>query len=152
MHYNSLSRIVRTFVLSAALALLATASADAQMVNQWRPYNSSILNPCNNETVVFSGQIHFHEKTQIGNDGRLHFVANENFSASGVGQSTGVRYNVSGIMHTNAKLPSFPITFRQRNRAVSTSAAAPSFHITVAYHVNGGGLQTQVTNTSDCKG
>jgi hypothetical protein len=152
MHYTSLSRIVRTFISLSALSLLAAVSASAQMVNQVRPYSGSTVNPCNNETVVFSGSIHFHEKVQVAADGRIHFVANENFSASGTGQATGVRYNIGGNMHTNSKFPSFPITFRQRNRFISTSGAAPSFHTTFAFHVNGAGQQTQVTTTSDCQG
>lgn len=151
MHHQSLSRIVRNFVLSAALALLATLSANAQMVNEPRPYSGTAINPCNGETVVFSGTIHFHEKTQVSTDGRIHFVANNNFSASGRGQSTGVTYNIGGVMKTNSKFPSYPITFRQRNRFISTGYA-PSFHSTFAFHVNGNGVQTQVTTTSDCSG
>jgi hypothetical protein len=151
MHYKSLSRIVRPFIMSAALALLASVSANAQMVNEPRAYSGTAINPCNGETVVFSGTIHFHEKTQVSTDGRIHFVANDNFSASGRGQSTGVTYNIGGAMQTNSKFPSYPITFRQRNRFVSTGSA-PSFHSTFAFHVNGSGVQTQVTTTSDCNG
>ena len=152
MKNTSPSRIVRTFLSFAALSLLATVSASAQTVNQVRPYSGSTVNPCNGETVAFSGSIHFHEKVQVATDGRIHFVANENFNASGTGQATGVTYNISGNMHTNSKFPSFPITFRQRNRFISTSGAAPSFHATFAFHVNGAGQQTQVTTTSDCNG
>lgn len=151
MHSKSRTRIVRTIVMSAALTLLGALSASAQTVNQYRPYSGTAYNPCNGESVVFSGTIHIHEKTQISSDGRIHFVANENFSVSGRGQSTGVTYNINGNMHTNSKFPSFPITFRQRSRFVSTGYA-PSFHATFAFHVNGNGIQTQVSTTSDCNG
>jgi hypothetical protein len=150
--FSKSTRIVRTFLMFAPLALLVTLSANAQMVNQSRPYSGTTQNPCNGEMVNFSGTIHFHEKTQISADGRIHYVANNNFNASGVGQSTRVTYNIGGTMNTNSKFPSYPIKFNQRSRFISTSSAAPSFHSTFAFHVNGAGVQTQVTTTSDCKG
>jgi hypothetical protein len=151
MQSRSLSRIVRTMMISAALTLLVTLSASAQMSTESRPYSGSTVNPCNGEMIAFSGTIHINEKTQISPDGRIHFVAHDNFSASGRGQSTGITYNINGTLQTNSKFPSFPITFRQRSRFISTGAA-PSFHATFAFHVNGAGLQTQVSTTSDCKG
>jgi len=157
MHFQCLSRLVRTalsgnvkFLVFAPLALLVTMSASAQMVNESRPYSGTTVNPCNGEPVAFSGSIHFLEKTQISTDGRIHYIANNNFSASGTGQSTLVRYNLSATMNTNSKFPSYPISFRQRTRFVSTGTA-PSFNATFAFHVNGNGIQTQVTTESDCK-
>jgi hypothetical protein len=149
MRYKHLSRIVRGTIVS--LALTAAMSVSAQMVNETRPYSGTTVNPCNGENVSFSGSIHYHEKTQIGNDGRIHFVAKHNISATGTGQSTGTRYNLSGTMITNSKFPSFPITFRQRNQFTSTSTA-PSFRATSVFHVNGNGVQTNVSTESDCKG
>ena len=150
MHYK-ISRLVRTFIAFAVLALLGTVSASAQMVTTTAPYSGTTTNPCNGESVTFSGTIYYHEKTAIGRDGRIHFVANNNFHATGWGQSTGVTYNLSGVMQTNSKFPSFPITFRQRNRFVSTGAA-PSFHTAFAFHVNGNGVQSTVSTQSDCNG
>jgi hypothetical protein len=150
MNSKFLPRIVRTTVMS--LVVVAAMSASAQMVNQTRPYSGTTSNPCNGESVVFSGSIHFHEKTQIAADGRIHFVSQNTFNASGVGQSTRANYNIGGTMKSNSKFPTYPITFRQRSRFVSTSSAAPSFHATYAFHVNGGGLQTNVTMSSDCNG
>lgn len=141
MHYR--------YLLFAA-ALLLSVSAGAQMVNQTRPYSSTTVNPCNGETVVFSGSIHFHEKTQVSADGRIHFVANNSFNASGRGQSTGRSYNIGGNMHTNSKFPTFPITFRQRTKVIS-AGSADNFHAIFAFHINGNGLQTSVTTESDCK-
>lgn len=151
MHYQSQSRIVRTMLVFAALTLLATVSASGQIISRSAPYSGTTVNPCNGENVSFSGTIYFHEKTQVSSDGRIHFVANNNFSVSGRGQSTGTTYNIHGNMHTNSKFPSFPITFRQRSMFVSTGYA-PSFHATFAFHVNGNGVQTAVSNTSDCRG
>ncbi len=150
MNSKSLSRIVRTTVMS--VVAVAALSAGAQMVNETRPYSGTTTNPCNGESVVFSGSIHFHEKTQISADGRIHFVSNNTFNASGAGQSTGASYNIGGTMKSNSKFPSFPITFRQRSRFISTSSAVPSFHSTFAFHVNGNGVQTTVTTSSDCNG
>jgi hypothetical protein len=141
---------MRTILFSICAAVLVTLSAGAQMVNESRPYSGTTVNPCNGESVSFSGTIHFHEKTQIASDGRIHFVANNNFNASGRGQATGVTYNIGGNMQTNSKFPSFPITFRQRSRFVSTSGAAPSFFATYAFKVNGNGVPTTVTTTSTC--
>lgn len=169
IHSTPLSRIVRTTFVSSfasgrssgigarhlpvvfgALVMLVGMSASAQMVNTVQPYSGTTTNPCNGESVVFSGTIHFHEKTQIAKDGRIHFVANNTFNASGTGQATGSPYNIMGTMHTNSKFPSFPISFRQRSRFISTGSAA-SFHATFAFHVNGNGQQTQVTTESDCR-
>lgn len=149
MHSKCLSRIVRTIV--AGLALTATVTVSAQLVNETRPYSGTTTNPCNGEAVVFSGSIHHHEKTQVGADGRIHFVAHDNFNVSGRGQSTGATYNMSGTMNTNAKFQAYPIKFRQRTRFISTSYAAPSFHMTVVFHVNGAGVPTQNSTESDCK-
>lgn len=152
MHYTSLPRTVRTVLLSTAFAMTAlfiTTSASAQMVNQVRPYSGTTNNPCNGELVDFSGSIHFHEKTTIGLDGRIHFVSNNNFNASGRGRSTGSNYNIGGTMKTNSKFPSYPISFRQKSRFISTGSA-PSFHSTFAFHVNGAGVQTNVTTESTC--
>ncbi len=143
--------IPRSPILILILLLLMTTSAFAQMVNETRPYSGTIGNPCNGESVVFSGTIHFHEKTQTGNDGRIHFVANNNFNASGTGSITGRSYSVGGTMHTNSKFPTFPITFRQRTKVVS-SGSSDNFHVTFAFHVNGNGQQTHTTNESDCNG
>ena len=148
MHQQSLSRIVRTFIVAAAVS--ATMSLSAQMVNQVRPYNGWTVNPCNGETVNYTGSVHFHEKTQVSTDGRIHFVASENFHATGTGASTGATYNLSGNMHANSKFPSFPITFRQRNRFIASTTAVPSFVATFAFHVNGAGVQTQVTMETSC--
>jgi hypothetical protein len=159
MHYKSLSRIVRTIesiatknrlpIAFATVALLTTMSASAQLVSQVRPYSGTTTNPCNGELVDFNGSIHFHEKTQIGIDGRIHFVSNNNFNASGIGRTTRVTYNIGGTMHTNSKFPSYPISFRQKSKFISTGSA-PNFHTTFAFHVNGAGVQTQVTTESSC--
>ena len=147
MHSASLSRIVRTTIMG--LVLSATVSAGAQMVNTTAPYSGTTVNPCNGETVSFSGTIHYHEKTQVGSDGRIHFVANDTFNVNGTGQATGSGYNIMGTMKSNSKFPSFPIKFRQRSRFVSTGSA-PSFYTTFVFHVNGNGVQTQVSTESSC--
>ena len=120
------------------------------MVNESRPYSGTTVNPCNGEAVVFSGSIHFLEKTQVATDGRIHYVANNVFNASGSGQASNVSYNLGGTMNTNSKFPTYPISFRQRTRFISTGSA-PSFYATFAFRVNGNGQQTQVTTESDCK-
>ena len=150
MHSTSISRFLALAAV-IVVTLLAAGSADAQMVNTTRPYSSTIPNPCNGENVAFSGSIHFHEKTQISNDGRIHFVSINTFNASGTGQSTGRAYNVSGTMQTNSKFPTFPITFRQRTKVISYGTY-DNFFATFAFHINGAGVQTQVSTTSDCKG
>ena len=147
MQSVSLSRIVRTTIMG--LVLSATVSAGAQMVNTTAPYSGTTVNPCNGETVSFSGTIHYHEKTQVSSDGRIHFVANDTFNVSGTGQATGSGYNIMGTMKSNSKFPSFPIKFRQRSRFVSTGSA-PSFYSTFVFHVNGNGVQTTVTTESTC--
>jgi len=147
MHSVSLSRIVRTTIMG--LVLTAAMSASAQMVNTEVPYSGSTVNPCNGETVSFSGSMHFHEKTQISSDGRIHFVANDTFNVTGNGSATATRYNITGTMQSNSKFPSFPIKFRQRSRFVSTGSA-PSFYTTFVFHVNGNGVQTAVTTESSC--
>jgi hypothetical protein len=149
MESKPLSRIVRTLIITAGLAVLAAVSASAQMVTTSRPYSGTTTNPCNGETVTFSGTIHFRERTQTSTDGRIHFVASNNFNATGVGQSTGVTYQIGGTLMTNSKFPMFPITYRQRTRFIS-NGYAPSFNTTFAFHVNGNGQQTQVTTSSDC--
>jgi hypothetical protein len=138
-------------LLFLSLAVMIAAAASAQMVNETRPFSGTIANPCNGENVVFSGTIHFHEKTQTASDGRIHFVANNNFNASGTGQNSGRSYSVGGNMHNNSKFPSFPIVIRQRTKVVS-SGSGDNFHITFSFHVNGNGQQTHVTNESDCNG
>jgi len=147
MNSRILPRIVRTVMLGVAVTV--TMSAAAQMVNYVIPYSGTTVNPCNNETVSFSGTIHFHEKTQVSNDGRIHFVANDTFNVSGNGHNTSSGYNIMGAMQSNSKFPTFPITFRQRTRFVSTGTA-PSFYSTFVFHVNGNGTQTTVTTESTC--
>ena len=149
MHSRPLLRIVRTTIVSLALA--ATTSLSAQMVNETRPYSGSIQNPCNGEMVAFSGSIHYHEKRAVLPDGRTHLVTAHTINVTGTGQSTGTRYNITGKMLTNSKLPTFPIIFRSRNRFISTTTA-PSFHMTTAYTINGNGVQTNAAGSSDCQG
>ena len=136
--------------LFIACAVVMTMSASAQMVSYSKPYSGTTTNPCNGESVVFSGTIHIHEKTQISNDGRIHFVANENYSVSGRGQATGAYYNIGGNMHTNSKFPSFPIAFRSKSRFNSQTSGVPGFYATFVFHVNGNGIQTAVSSTSTC--
>jgi len=142
----------RPLAVLAALTLFAALSAEAQSsVNERRPYSGRVVNPCNNETVNFSGSIHFQEKTKVADDGRIHFIAHTNFSASGVGESTQLHYSLGGTLQSNAKFPSFPILFRQRTKVVS-SGASDNFHVTFVFHVNGNGEQTRALTEADCKG
>jgi hypothetical protein len=160
MNHMSLSRIVRTIVerftttqllliAFAMTALLATNSASAQLSDQTRPISGTTTNPCNGESIAFSGSIRFFEKTQIATDGRIHYIANNTFNASGKGQSTGTTYNISGTMNTNSKFSSYPISFRQKSKFIS-AGSAPNFHATYAFHVNGAGIQTNVTIEASC--
>lgn len=133
-----------------AVALLVAMTASAQTVNETRPYSGTTTNPCNGETITFSGSIHFHEATRVSPDGRVHFISVNTFKVSGTGQSTGWSYSISGSMKANAKFPTFPIMFRQRTKVIS-SGPADNFHATFAFHMNGNGQQTQATIESDCK-
>jgi hypothetical protein len=147
----TLSRIVGAAIVGLALTVSVSAGAQ-QLVNEVRPYSGTTLNPCNGEAVTFSGTVHYHEKTQVSTDGRIHVVVNENYSVSGRGQRTGVAYNMSGNMHANSKIPAFPISFRSRSRFISTASTVPSFHMTTIFRINGHGIQTTATTESDCKG
>lgn len=151
MQFKSLSCIVRTTVMGVAFSMAVSAGAQ-QMVNEVRPYAGTTINPCNGESVNFSGTVHYHEKTQVSSDGRIHFVANETYSVSGRGMTTGAAYNMGGNMHANSKIPAFPISFRSRSRFISTASTVPSFHSTVIFRINGHGIQTTNTMETDCRG
>ena len=74
----------------APSVLVPTAPAFATLVNEKTAFTNAVVNACNGETVVVSGERHFVVKATSGG-----FSVSEDSHFSGFGATTGVKYEGS---------------------------------------------------------
>jgi hypothetical protein len=147
-----------------AVALLAApagvAMGQAQTITESEriPVSFSVTNPCNGETVEFSGIAHlvFHGTTD--DTGGIHEMFELNLQANGTGTESGARYQISegtsGVANssvTGAEEFTFPTRL-----LVIGEGTAPNFVVHTVAHVtldaNGEFTVFFVHEKAECKG
>lgn len=121
------------------------------------PFSAVVTNPCNGEEVALSGSLHTSFALVIDGSGAEHFRTTTNAQGiSGVGLTTGARYQLSGVETTQAQLLSGgTITDRYNNSFLVTAQGnTPNFRLHVTQHitVNSNGEVTAVVDnvTTSC--
>ena len=149
--------------LTAAVAMTwhvpGRAQATTVTTSETVPFTSSILNPCNGDTVAFSGDVHLVNHVTTDASGGTHVETQSNFSnVSGTGQPSNATYRVTTTRQTSVNDSSTPqseLTVVQVINVVG-QGSTPKFRLFVTYHitVNANGQTTsEVSNVeSVCPG
>ena len=141
--------------LFAPLLLFAVNAAATVIVNVKIPISGAVFNPCNGETVTFSGIDHFTMHVTFDGAGGFHSNAHDNIHVTATG-SLGNSYegNQENNSSFNGRVgleQSFGLTFSE-----ISNGSAPNFEVHVLQHitVNANGTVTVFfTNfASNCRG
>src|SRR5215470_15254667 len=141
--------------LFAALLLLAINAAAAKIVNVNIPISGTVFNPCNGETITFSGNDHFIVHVTLDGAGGFHAKSHDNIHVTAAG-SLGNSYegNQEENNPFNGRVgleQTFGLTFSEISRG-----SAPNFEEHVLQHitVNANGTVTVFFSnfTSNCRG
>jgi len=141
--------------LFAALLLVAVNAAASVITNVHIPLSGTAFNPCNGETVTFSGIDHFTVHVTLDGAGGFHADVHENIHVTGTG-SLGNSYegNQEDNNPINGRVgleQTFGLTFSE-----ISEGSAPNFEMHVLEHitVNANGTVTVFFSnfTSNCRG
>ena len=141
--------------LMTALLLIAVIASGAVVVNVDIPVSGAVFNPCNGETVTFSGIDHFTIHVTFDGAGGFHADAHDNIHVTATG-SLGNSYegNQEDNNPFNGRVglvQTFGLTFSE-----ISNGSAPNFEVHVLQHitVNANGTVTVFFSnfTSNCRG
>ena len=141
--------------LFALVLLVAVNAAASVVVNIHIPLSGAVFNPCNAETVTFSGVDHLTIQVTFDGAGGFHSNAHENIHVTGTG-SLGNSYegNQEDNNPFNGRVgveQTFGLTFSE----ISTGSA-PNFKVHILEHitVNANGTVTVFFSnaSSNCRG
>jgi hypothetical protein len=146
--------LVSSLVITALLIIAVKAMA-AVTTNIDIPLSGAVFNPCNGETVTFSGVDHFTAQVTLNGAGGFHTDFHDNIHVTGTG-SLGNEYE--GNQEDNgplngrvAMVQTLPFTFSEIGKG-----SAPNFEVHALQHItiNANGIVTVfVSNfTSSCRG
>lgn len=147
--------VVVSSLAMAALLLIAVDATARVAVNIDIPVSGAVFNPCNGETVTFSGIDHFTISVTFDGAGGFHANAHDNVHVTATG-SLGNSYegNQEDNNPFNGRVgveQTFGLTFSE----ISTGSA-PNFEVHVLQHitVNPNGTVTVFVDnfTSNCRG
>lgn len=133
----------------ASLFLIAGSASAASDMN--KNYSSTQPNPCNGDSVAFSGSQHTVSNNKTDKDGTQHMNFQTDTHGNGIGMPSGLQYTVGQQMKVVGKFPPGPVMFRQRTKVVS-SGPADNFFETFIFRFNEDGTPGQNDFESDCRG
>ena len=154
-------------VCAALCALLFTAftAADAfgqastTTTNETVPFTSSLFNPCNGDTVTFSGNFHVTNTMTVDASGGTHLKTHTNYqNVTGTGTPSGVTYNVRTVTNEVTNDSDSPQSNATVISTVKLTAQGPSldFYLRVVMHVtvnaNGETTSTVQEASFECRG
>jgi len=141
--------------LFAALLLVAVNASASVIVNVHIPVSGAVFNPCNGETVTFSGIDHFTIHVTFDGAGGFHADAHDNIHVTATG-SLGNSYegNQEDNNPFNGRVglvQTFGLTFSEISKG-----SAPNFEVHVLQHITinpNGRVTVFFSNfTSNCRG
>jgi len=139
----------------AALLLIAVKAMASVVVNVDIPVSGAVINPCNGETVTFSGVDHFTARVTLDNAGGFHVTTHDNVHVTATG-SLGNSYegNQEDTNEVNGRFgveQTFVFTFSEISKG-----SAPNFEMHILQHitVNANGTITSFVDhlTANCRG
>jgi hypothetical protein len=149
---------VMAVALLAAPAGVAIGQAQTMTESERTPVSFSLTNPCNGETVDFSGIAHLVSHATTDDTGGIHEMFELNLQASGTGTQSGARYQISegtsGVASSSAT-GAEEFTFPTRLLVIG-EGTAPNFVAHTVAHVtlnaNGEFTVFFVHEKGECKG
>ncbi len=154
---------------AALFALLFTAFAGAgsealgqattTTTNETVPFTSSLFNPCNGDTVTFSGNLHVVNTMTTDASGGTHLKTHINYqNVTGTGVPSGITYNVRTVSNevtNDADGPQSTATVISIVKLVAHGPALDFFlrnvlHVTV--NANGQTTSTVQETSIECRG
>ena len=153
---NWINRSVVVYLLAMAALLLIPVNVMAEVViNVDIPVSGTVFNPCNGETVTFSGVDHFTARVTFDGAGGFHLATHDNIHVTATG-SLGNSYegNQEDNNEVNGRVgveQTFVLTFSE-----ISEGSAPNFEVHVLQHitVNANGTVTSFVDhfTANCRG
>jgi hypothetical protein len=148
-------RIVVVSWLMTALLLIPVNAFPAVVVNVDIPVNGTVFNPCNGETITFSGIDHFTLHVTFDSAGGFHADAHDNIHVTATGdQGNSYEGNQEDNNPFNGKVgfeQTFGLTFSEISKG-----SAPNFEVHILQHitVNANGTVTVFFSNfaSNCRG
>lgn len=131
----------------------ATAQATTVTTNETIPFTDTRTNPCNQDLVTFSGQIHIANHVTTDSGGGTHVRTHVNYQGvTGTGAPSGANYRVvttTNETRNDNDTPQSEMTVIQVARFIA-QASTPNFQLQVVLHItiNANGQTTsEVTET-----
>jgi hypothetical protein len=154
---NRMNRIKSIVLVSSlaitALLIIAVKAMAVVTANVDIPISFAVINPCNGETVTFTGADHFVVRVTFDGSGRFHLASNDNIHVTGTG-SLGNEYegNQEDQNQLNGRF-GIEQTLATTFSAISTGSA-PNYetHALIHITVNANGTTTVFIDnfTSSC--
>jgi len=153
---NRINRSLVVYSLAmAALLLIAVTVMAAIVVNVAIPFSGATLNPCNGETLTFSGVLHVTVTVTLDGNGGFHLTQHDalHFTATG-DQGNSYEGGQEDNNEVNGRV-GVEQTFVLRFIAIS-KGSAPNLEVNVLEHmtVNPNGSVTVIVDhiTANCRG
>ena len=119
--------------LAIALAMVKPALA-ATVTNTDIPLSGTVTNPCNGETVTFSGVDHFTAQVTINNGGGFHYAIHDNIHVTATGDQgnsyVGSQEDFSDHNFNGASEATSTLSFSEISQG-----SAPNFVIIATQHI-----------------
>jgi len=139
----------------AALLLIAVTVMAAILINMDIPVSGAVINPCNGETVTFSGVDHFTARVVFDGAGGFHLTTHDNIHVTATGdQGNSYEGNQEDTSEVNGRVgieETFVLTFSEISKG-----SAPNFEVHMLEHVtvNPNGTITSFVDhiTANCRG
>jgi len=153
---NTINRSVVVYSLAmAALLLIAVTVMAAILINMDIPVSGAVINPCNGETVTFSGVDHFTARVVVDGAGGFHLTTHDNIHVTATGdQGNSYEGNQEDTSEVNGRVgieETFVLTFSEISKG-----SAPNFEVHMLEHVtvNPNGTITSFVDhiTANCRG
>ncbi|HWS56851.1 MAG TPA: hypothetical protein VN228_22125 [Pyrinomonadaceae bacterium] len=160
-HLPRLGAALLLYTLAAATTSPTPAAAQATTIttNETIPFTDTRTNPCNQDLVTFSGNLHITNHVTTDSSGGSHVRSHVNYqNVSGTGAPSGANYIVrtttNETLNDNDGLQS-ELTVIQVVRLI-TQGSAPNFQLQIVLHitVNANGQTTSEVTESRiiCRG
>ena len=152
---NTINRSVVVYSLAmAALLLIAVTVMAAILINMDIPVSGAVINPCNGETVTFSGVDHFTARVVFDGAGGFHLTTHDNIHVTATGdQGNSYEGNQEDTSEVNGRVgieETFVLTFSEISKG-----SAPNFEVHMLEHVtvNPNGTITSFVDhiTANCR-
>jgi len=121
-------------LMAAGLLVIAVKSMAAVVTNVHIPISGTVVNPCNGETVTFSGVDHFTATVTLDSSGGFHLTAHDNIHVTATG-SLGNTYEGN---HEDTFAVNGRVGFEQIQTLTLSAIAlgnAPNFEEHALFHI-----------------